>query len=151
MVLSKACTYGILASLYIARESAGSSGYVSIRRMSEKLNISFHFLTKILQELTSAGILSSMKGPKGGVTLMRAAEDITLLDVVIAIDGLKVFRECLLGLPGCGNEDPCPVHNEWAGIREQLFESFRNKTLGDTALKIDQLNLRFALPDEYKK
>lgn len=151
MVLSKACTYGILASLYIARESSKSRDYVSIGRMSKELHISFHFLTKILQELTSAGLLVSMKGPKGGVALKRDAGDITILDVVLAIDGIKVFRECLLGLPGCGDEEPCPVHDEWARLREDLYEIFQSKKLGETARKIDELNLRFALPEIYER
>ena len=146
MVLSKACTYGILASLYVSRESARSKNYVSIRRMSNELNISFHFLTKILQQLTSAGILVSMKGPKGGVTLKREPGEITLVDVVVAIDGMGLFTDCLLGLPGCGEEKPCPVHDEWADIRNQLFHTFREKTLEDTSQRIEELNLRFALP-----
>ncbi len=151
MVLSKACTYGILASLYVARESSRSNGYVSIGKMSEKLHISFHFLTKILQELTSAGLLTSMKGPKGGVALKRDAGKITLLDIIIAIDGMKVFTECLLGMPGCGTEKPCPVHDEWAEIREDLYETFRSKTLGETVQKIEELDLRFALPELFDR
>lgn len=149
MVLSKACTYGILASLYVARETTRTTGFVSIGKMSKELHISFHFLTKILQELTSAGLLVSMKGPKGGVSFKRDAGDITILDVVLAIDGIKVFRECLLGLPGCGDEEPCPVHEEWAEIRENLYHTFHSKTLADTARRIDELNLRFALPELY--
>ncbi len=146
MVLSKACTYGVLASLYVSRESARSKNYVSIGRMSSELNISFHFLTKILQQLTSAGILVSMKGPKGGVALKRDPGKITLFDVVVAIDGMGLFTDCLLGLPGCGEEKPCPVHDEWAVIRDQLFHTFRKKTLADTSQRIEDLNLRFALP-----
>jgi Rrf2 family transcriptional regulator, iron-sulfur cluster assembly transcription factor len=147
MVFSKACTYGILATLYIARESGKTAGYVSIGKMSKELHISFHFLTKILQELTTAGLLTSMKGPKGGVALKRDAKNISLLDVVVAIDGMKVFQECILGLPGCGNDDPCPIHDDWGGIREQLFQTFRKKTLASTAKQIDDGNLRFALPE----
>ncbi|MDG5767533.1 Rrf2 family transcriptional regulator [Balneolales bacterium ANBcel1] len=149
MVLSKACTYGILASLHIARELDGKTGYVSIGRMSDNLRISFHFLTKILQQLTSAGILTSMKGPKGGVALKRDAEEITLLDIIIAIDGMKVFTECLLGMPGCGSEKPCPVHDEWAEIREDLYKTFQSRTLGETARRINELDLRIALPELY--
>lgn len=147
MVLSKACTYGVLASLFIAREASRSKDYVSIGRMSRELNISFHFLTKILQQLTSAGILVSMKGPKGGVALKRNPEEISLVDIVVAIDGMGLFTDCLLGLPGCGEEKPCPVHDEWASIRADLFHTFRGKSLAETAKRIDDLNLRFALPD----
>ncbi len=147
MVLSKACTYGILASLYVAREANRSKDYVSIGRMSKELNISFHFLTKILQQLTSAGILTSMKGPKGGVALKRNPGEISLVDIVVAIDGMGLFTDCLLGLPGCGEQKPCPVHDEWAGIRANLFHTFRDKNLAETAQRIDELNLRFSLPE----
>lgn len=147
MVLSKACTYGILASLFVARESAKKKGYISIGSMSRELNISFHFLTKILQQLTSAGIFVSMKGPNGGVALKRPAEKISLVDVVVAIDGMGLFTDCLLGLPGCGEQKPCPVHDEWAEISTNLFHAFRDKSLAVTARKIDELNLRFSLPD----
>ena len=147
MVLSKACTYGILASLYVAREATRSKDFVSIGRMSKELNISFHFLTKILQQLTSAGILVSMKGPKGGVALKRNPEEISLVDIVVAIDGMGLFTDCLLGLPGCGEEKPCPVHDDWAHIRAELFHTFRGKNLAETARRIDDLNLRFSLPD----
>lgn len=147
MVLSKACTYGILASLYVAKKSANDKGYTSIGQMSEELNISFHFLTKILQQLTSAGILVSMKGPRGGVAFKADPSKITIFDVVVAIDGEKVFKECLLGLPDCGTERPCPVHEEWAAIRSELYETFRGKTLIETARSLDSKNLRLALPD----
>jgi Rrf2 family transcriptional regulator, iron-sulfur cluster assembly transcription factor len=144
MVLSKACTYGVLASLYVAKVSSGNS-YVSIREMSDELNISFHFLTKILQKLTSEGILFSHKGPKGGVLLARPAESITILDIVLAIDGEKVFTECVLGLPGCGSERPCPLHAHWATVREDLKMMFSGKTLANTSEDIRELGLRLSL------
>ncbi len=144
MVLSKACTYGILASLYMAREATRSKDYISIGRMSKELNISFHFLTKILQQLTSAGILISMKGPKGGVALKRKPEEISLVDIVVAIDGMGLFTECLLGLPGCGEEKPCPVHDDWANIRAKLFHTFRGKNLAETVSRIDSMNIRLS-------
>jgi Rrf2 family transcriptional regulator, iron-sulfur cluster assembly transcription factor len=146
MVLSKACTYGILASLFVAREANRSKDYVSIGQMSKELNISFHFLTKILQQLTSAGILTSMKGPKGGVAMKRNPGEVSLVDIVVAIDGMDLFTDCLLGLPGCGEQKPCPVHDEWAEIRANLFHTFREKNLAETAQRIDDLNLRFSLP-----
>jgi Rrf2 family transcriptional regulator, iron-sulfur cluster assembly transcription factor len=144
MVLSKACTYGVLASLYVAKESK-NNGYVSIREMSDELNISFHFLTKILQKLTAAGILQSHKGPKGGVVLARDAGNITILDIVIAIDGQKVFTECVLGLPGCGAQRPCPMHNHWVTVREDLRGMFSSKTLANTTEDIRELGLRLSL------
>jgi Rrf2 family transcriptional regulator, iron-sulfur cluster assembly transcription factor len=144
MVLSKACTYGVLASLFVAKQSENKS-YVSIREMSDELNISFHFLTKILQKLTAEGILQSHKGPKGGVLLARPAQNITILDVVIAIDGEKVFTQCVLGLPGCGAQQPCPLHNHWLTVREDLRQMFSAKTLAATSNDIRELGLRLSL------
>lgn len=144
MVLSKACTYGVLASLFVAKQSENNN-YVSIREMSDELNISFHFLTKILQKLTAEGILQSHKGPKGGVLLGRPADMITVLDVVVAIDGEKVFNECVLGLPGCGSERPCPLHNNWVTVREDLREMFSAKTLAATSDDIRELGLRLSM------
>lgn len=144
MVLSKACTYGVLASLFVAKQSENGR-YVSIREMSDELNISFHFLTKILQKLTAEGILQSHKGPKGGVLLGRPADMITVLDVVVAIDGEKVFNECVLGLPGCGSERPCPLHNNWVTVREDLREMFSAKTLAATSDDIRELGLRLSM------
>jgi Rrf2 family transcriptional regulator, iron-sulfur cluster assembly transcription factor len=144
MVLSKACTYGVLASLYVAKQSENNS-YVSIRDMSDELRISFHFLTKILQKLTAEGILQSHKGPKGGILLAREARNITILDVVLAIDGEKVFTECVLGLPGCGSERPCPMHSHWITVREDLREMFSAKTLAATSDDIRELGLRLSI------
>ncbi len=140
MLLSKSCEYGIRATLYLA--TVKTDGYVSIRAISEELKISFHFLTKIFQKLTQAGLLVSFRGPNGGVALAKPATQITLLDLVIAIDGSDLFHECVLGLPGCGDEKPCPLHDSWAHERTRLKSMFGRTTLADAAVDIEQLDLR---------
>jgi len=127
MMLSKSAEYGIRASLYLS--SLESAGYVSIRLISEQLGISGTFLTKIFQKLTVAGILSSYRGPKGGVVLARPPEEITLFDVYVAIDGETFFNECMLGLPGCGERTPCPMHDAWASLRGEIRSMFVSQTL----------------------
>ena len=144
MILSSACNYGILATLYIAKEQRTNEGYMSIRRLSNELNISFHFLTKILQTLTAEGLLHSHKGPKGGVMLAKPAKEISILDIVYAIDGSDIFTECVLGLPGCGDEKPCPMHEQWARVREELKGMFGSKTLDRTAEEIEEMKLRLS-------
>lgn len=142
MVLSKACSYGVLATLYIARKEG--EGYVSIRKISEELKISFHFLTKILQTLTEDNILESFRGPRGGVRLKKQPEEVTLLDIITSIDGSGVFTECLLGLPGCGEAKPCPMHEYWSQARTRLKENFQNKNLAQISERIDELKLRLS-------
>lgn len=140
MLLSKSCEYGIRATLYLA--TLKKDGYVSIREISEELDISFHFLTKIFQKLTQVGILESFRGPNGGVMLAKPPSQINLLDLVVAIDGPDLFRECVLGLPGCGNRKPCPMHDSWATERARLKDMFTRTSLSEAAEDIERLNLR---------
>jgi Rrf2 family protein len=140
MLLSKSCEYGIRATLYLA--TLRENSYVSIRDISDELNISFHFLTKIFQQLTQAGLLRSLRGPRGGIALARPANQITLLDLVRAIDGDGLFTQCVLGLPGCGEEKPCPLHRDWTVEREHLHTLFAGMTLEEVAERIDVYDFR---------
>lgn len=131
MILSKSCIYGLRASLYLA--SHHGEEYRSIREMSEVLNISFHFLTKTLQQLTAAELMESHKGPAGGVKLSRMGMKATLLDVVLAIDGPGLFTECALGLPGCGSATPCPLHDSWEHARDSIKNMLGESSLEEMA------------------
>lgn len=140
MLLSKSCVYGLRAALYLSAK--GPESFTPIRSMSDNLEISFHFLTKILQQLTAEGILESYKGPNGGVKLTKPGEKVTLLDIVRAIDGEAMFTECALGLPGCGVMKPCPMHDKWAETRDGIKEMLETTTLKELSSKGKRLNLR---------
>jgi Rrf2 family transcriptional regulator, iron-sulfur cluster assembly transcription factor len=140
MLLSKSCVYGLRASLYLASKKEGE--FIPIKRMSDKLEISFHFLTKILQQLTAEGILESFKGPNGGVRLNRPGSDVQLMDIVLAIDGEQLLTECALGLPGCGIKNPCPLHDKWAETRDAIKAMLELTTLTELVEKGRKENLR---------
>lgn len=140
MLLSKSCVYGLRASLYLASRKNGE--FIPIRKMSDKLEISFHFLTKILQQLTAEELLESFKGPNGGVRLKKPGTDIHLMDVVLAIDGPQLLTECALGLPGCGTKNPCPLHDKWAETRDSIREMLEETTLKELVEKGKAENLR---------
>ncbi|MDZ7657739.1 Rrf2 family transcriptional regulator [Fodinibius sp.] len=144
MIFSTSCVYGLRAMIYLA--SISREDYVSIKELSEKLDISFHFLTKILQQLTAEDILESMKGPKGGVRLSKSGREIMLKEVVEAIDGSAIFTECVLGLPGCGSEKPCPMHEMWEDTRDEINELFTTTSLQDMSKEGKAKDLRIT-PD----
>jgi Rrf2 family protein len=140
MLLSKRCEYGLRAMLYLATlgdESEDGTApdptreYVSIQTVSDDLDIGFSFLTKVLQQLNDADLLTSKRGRGGGVALTRSPPRIALYDIVVAIDGDELFEECVLGLPGCGEAEPCPLHDRWTTQREQMKELFQNTTLAE--------------------
>lgn len=149
MLLSKSCVYGLRATLYLATKEEGD--FTPIKRMSDKLEISFHFLTKILQQLTADGLLESFKGPNGGVRLTKPGNKITLMDIVIAIDGPKLLTECALGLPGCGLKNPCPLHDKWAETRDSIRDMLQNTSLTDLAEKGKAENLRLTEDGDFEE
>lgn len=111
-------------------------GYVSLGELSEKLNISFHFLTKTFQTLTQHGILESYRGPNGGVALTKPADEIYLTDIVHVLEGEDFFDKCLLGLPGCGVEAPCPVHDFWKDAKKAMKHEFDITSLAELGEKV---------------
>ena len=139
-LLSRSCEYGLRASLYLA--SLNHHRHVPIRQIAEALDISGMFLTKIFQQLTAAGIMESLRGPTGGVTFAKPLDDITLRDLIDAIDGPELFEECVLGLPGCGHAKPCPFHKQWTVERDRLNALFSQTTLADVADDINRTNPR---------
>lgn len=140
-VISKSGEYGLRALLYMAAHR-GSQEFVSIREMAEELDISFHFLTKILQSLTQKGMLQSYRGPNGGIGFLTPPENILLSDLIRALEGEDFFDKCLLGLPGCGERQPCPMHNYWKTVKESLKEEFETTTLADLGQSTRQKKFR---------
>lgn len=142
MILSKSCIYGIQAAIAVA--ATGQNGFVPIHKLAERLDISFHFLTKVLQEFTHAGILSSYRGPRGGVALAKPAENVTLYEMIEAMDGTQIFTECMFGLPGCGTAPPCPAHEQWSVLRQQLTALAKELTLAAMAKRANEMNVRLS-------
>lgn len=84
----------------------------------------------------------SYRGPTGGVTLTKPAQDIIIYDIVTAIDGDAIFTGCILSLPGCGNQTPCPMHESWALVRNKIRTLFITTSLADLARGVRESNLR---------
>ena len=136
-MLSKTTIYAIRALIYIADNTNDESGYIPINKLAKDINLSFHFLTKILQKLTKANLLISYRGPKGGVALVKQPEEISVYEVVKILETKDMFTECILGLPGCGTEAPCPFHEEWTPGREQLKETFATTNIRYLVKKLE--------------
>ncbi len=140
-VLSKGSVYALRALIYVVAHK-GDSSFVNIGELSSSLDISFHFLTKIFQQLTQAGILESYRGPNGGIKLARPATDIKVIEIVDVLEGPEFFNTCLLGLPGCGEFEPCPVHDFWKVAKEALRKEFEVTTLAELGAKVSEDRLR---------
>lgn len=127
-MFSTSCDYGLQAMLYLALHYSDEEN-IGLNSIVEKLDIPKHYLSKILQVLVKHKLLVSMKGPKGGFRLNRPPSEISLIEIVEAIDGLDIFNECGIGFKKCDDKHPCPIHQEYKEIRNKIQTLFENKTL----------------------
>jgi Rrf2 family protein len=132
-MLSNTCKYGIRAVLYLAK-NARENKKIGIKQIAKDLDIPTPFLGKILQSLAKHKILSSTKGPHGGFGIGKDPDKISLLDIVLIIDGEDIFNVCLINVTSCKDHEkgkaPCPVHNKFAPIRKNIVELFKKETIG---------------------
>ncbi|WP_373516584.1 Rrf2 family transcriptional regulator [Pricia sp.] len=128
-MFSKACEYGIKATIYIAMQSL-QGRRVSLKEIAEKVNSPTAFTAKILHQLAKNDILDSTKGPAGGFQIEKKRIDtLKLADIVVAIDGESIYEGCGLGLEKCNANKPCPVHDKFVVIRDELKQMLQNTSL----------------------
>lgn len=129
VLFNRECEYAIQAMMFLAQKPKGE--LTTIKQISGKIKVPYHFLAKIFQKLTRKKLLRSVKGVSGGFLLARSAEKIVLLDIIEAIDGDDFMTSCLLGFPTCTNDTPCPLHHQWKGFKTQLLHSLSEKHIGE--------------------
>lgn len=135
-MFSKACEYGIRATLFVAQQSK-QERRVSIKEIAEEIDSPTAFTAKILQTLVRAGIVTSQKGPSGGFEISPdKINTIMLNEVVLAIDGERTAVGCVLGLQQCDELHPCPVHDQYVSIRADIQNMLYNTNIASLA---DQL------------
>lgn len=130
-MFSKTCQYAIRAVAHIARVSREGrrSGLTDI---AAEINAPAHFTAKVLQQLAKDGIILSMKGPNGGFEMTKDMMRRTRLSMIVeAIDGDSIYRGCGLGLPECSAKEPCPVHDKFVVIRNELRKMLEKTTVNE--------------------
>ncbi len=128
-MLSNTCKYAIRAVLYIALHTQKKQK-IGIKKISEDLDIPTPFLGKILQTLAKNKLLSSAKGPNGGFGLGKNPIDISLMDIVLIIDGSDTFNKCIISVKYCSEqENPCALHLRYSHLREEMKKNFEEETL----------------------
>jgi Rrf2 family protein len=131
IIFSRQCEYALQAVLYLALKNHQEN--ISIKELTDTLHIPYHFVAKILQDLTHKGILSSHKGPSGGFSLAMHPKDITLFHIIETIDGTGFMNNCLLGFSECSEKQPCALHEQWAKSREGIYKVLITKSIEEMA------------------
>jgi len=127
MIYSNACRYAIRAMSRLAM--VRPDGYVLLDELCEGTDLPRHFVAKIFQDLVRKGLLLSAKGRGGGFALARPPGSIKLLEIVAAVAGTEDLDACVVGMAQCDDTQPCPQHDQWAPLREQLKKFLVETTL----------------------
>ena len=135
-MFSKTCEYGIRATIFIASESYQNKR-VGLKDIAKKIDSPEAFTAKILQILSKENIINSVKGVGGGFEIPRETmKDIKLAQIVAALEGDRVFTGCGLGLSNCSDDHPCPMHEKFKSIRNELAFMLENTNLEELAMGI---------------
>jgi len=136
MIYSTSTKYAVMALTDLAARQEGQR--VQIKEISETVHIPFPFLAKLVQTLVKAGILNSTKGKGGGLQFARLPSQVTIAEVIQAIDGPEAIRNCIFGLQHCDGTRNCPSHSMWGPVRDQIIAFLENTTVDDLASTIKE-------------
>ena len=129
-MLSLTCKTAVKTVIYLASkfESGEKTGILEI---AQYLNASEHTVGKLLQSLVKQEIIKSLKGPSGGFYITKKQLSQPIINIVEAIDGKEIFKQCALGLSKCSSAHPCPIHNDYKVARDILETLFKTKKIND--------------------
>jgi Rrf2 family protein len=131
MRLTRAGEYAVRCVLYLsARQGSQVTGR---REVAEAMDIPYQFLGKIAQDLARAGIITIRQGAQGGYRLAEPPKNISLLQVVEAVDGEIFLNDCLIRPDSCDRRPICPVHSAWGRARDKLRESLAGVDFAELA------------------
>jgi len=129
-MLSLTCKTAIKAVIYLALkfETGEKSG---IKEIAEYIDASEHTVGKMLQSLVREEVICSAKGPTGGFYITAKQKRQPIINIIEAIDGKEVFKQCGLGLSKCSATHPCPIHNDYKMVRDLFEKLCRDKKMID--------------------
>ena len=129
-MLSLTCKTAVKAVIYLASKHQSGTN-AGIKEIAEYINASEHTVGKLLQTLVKHQVINSVKGPSGGFYISKEQLQQPVINIVEAIDGNQVFRECGLGLSQCSAAHPCPMHDQYKIARDILEDLFKQNRILD--------------------
>jgi Rrf2 family protein len=127
MQITRQADYAVRAVLYLAQ--LGSDQRAATSQIAQEKQIPPSFLAKIVSQLSVAGLLQTSRGARGGVSLARAPQDISILEVVEAIDGPILLNECVASSGVCVFGDSCAMRPLWCDAQAELVGRLKSTTL----------------------
>ena len=131
MQLTRAADYAVRVLIYLAGQPAHTRS--SRAGLAAAAECPEQFLSKVLQSLTRAGLVVSHRGNTGGFELPVSRQDVSLLEVVEAIEGPVRLNLCLTSDHSCSRQGGCPAHTVWEDAQTAMLDVLRKCTIRDLA------------------
>lgn len=138
MRLSTKGRYAVTAMLDLALH--GDKGPVTLADISENQGISLSYLEQLFASLRSKGLVRGVRGPGGGYYLGRDMDEISIANIICAVDEWVEFTRCQ-GRGNCRNGQRCLTHSLWDELSEQIYNFLENITLADLVQRGDVLDV----------
>jgi FeS assembly SUF system regulator len=126
--VSKLTDYATVVMTCLA---AAGDGVLSAQALAERVRLEAPTVSKLLKQLAQAGLVVSTRGINGGYRLARTPEDITIADIVTAMEGPIGMTECSAHAGMCGHEPHCGVRVNWQRINHAIADALASVTLAD--------------------
>jgi Rrf2 family protein len=120
MQITRQADYAVRAMVYLTQ--LGPDRRAATSQIAQAKRIPPSFLAKIVSQLSVAGLLQTSRGARGGVSLAKSPEAISLLDVVEAIDGPIQLNECVGEGGSCSFDEGCPLKTVWCDAQKELVD-----------------------------
>ncbi|MBI1832618.1 MAG: Rrf2 family transcriptional regulator [Planctomycetes bacterium] len=128
-MISKSASYALRAMVELAQLPPGV--FASSARISRTCDTPPKYLSKLMEILADAKLIRSQKGLRGGYALARPSDNITLFEIIEAIDHISRLPGCLFGHERCSDRESCPAHQRWQEVRGALLRMLSETTLSE--------------------
>lgn len=125
MKISAKTRYGLEAMVYLAKKDE----YKTLEEISESQKIPFSYLEKIMSKLEKKKLVSSRKGPQGGYKIIKPLKEISVGDIVRALEDKYHLVFCLAASGKCGKEGKCLAKSVWMKVQRSMEKTFDSITL----------------------
>src|SRR5437763_2818910 len=129
-MFSQTTEYALRAVVYLAAQGGAAQ---TTQQIAEAARVPAGYLAKVMQGLSRSGLVHAQRGLHGGFTLARAAEELSVLDVIQAVDPIRRIRSCPLGLKGHVNL--CPLHRRLDQAIAMVENALRESTIAELLLE----------------